>query len=345
MTEQPAAAVVVPPKRSFFVRRIDATNQFEIFFVSAVATILLVRAILAASGWPQLGGGKIHFAHLLWGGIGMLLGIILLIALEGRLWGLLGALAAGIGFGLFIDELGKFITSDNDYFFQPVVAIIYVVFVGLFFLFRWLGSVRHLSSQTALVNAFDYAKEAVLRDMDEGERAEALRLLAQADQTDPVVVSLGEMLRSVTTVTGPTPFAHAKNWLAGIYAGLVRRRWFQRIVVGWFLFVAFVGILVVMITVAATSSLTFAQAGFSVSAAITGVLVIIGIVRGRHSRLKRYRWFERAALVSILVGEFFQFYANQLGALAGLLVLLLTLITIRYMIGEEQRKLAEAGTA
>jgi hypothetical protein len=140
MTERSDAPVAAAPKRSFFVRRVDATNQFEIFFVSAIVTILLVRGILAATGWPQLGGGKIHFAHLLWG---------------------------GLGFGLFIDELGKFITSDNDYFFQPVIAIIYVIFVGLFFLFRWLGSIKHLSPQTALVNAFDYAKEAVLRDMDE----------------------------------------------------------------------------------------------------------------------------------------------------------------------------------
>ena len=119
MTERSDAPVAAAPKRSFVVRRVDATNQFEIFFVSAIATILLVRGILAATGWPQLGGGKIHFAHLLWGGLGM------------------------------------------------VIAIIYVIFVGLFFLFRWLGSIKHLSPQTALVNAFDYAKEAVLRDMDE----------------------------------------------------------------------------------------------------------------------------------------------------------------------------------
>lgn len=136
MTDQPDAPVAATPKRSFFVRRVDATSQFEIFLVSAVGTILAVRGILAATGWPQLGGGKIHFAHLLWGGLGMLAAVVLFLALEGRLWNTLGALAAGIGFGLFIDELGKFITADNDYFFRPVIAIIYVIFVGLFFLFR-----------------------------------------------------------------------------------------------------------------------------------------------------------------------------------------------------------------
>src|SRR5665648_904595 len=53
MTERSDAPVAAAPKRSFFVRRVDATNQFEIFFVSAIATILLVRGILAATGWPQ----------------------------------------------------------------------------------------------------------------------------------------------------------------------------------------------------------------------------------------------------------------------------------------------------
>jgi len=343
MTERSDAPAVAAPQRAFFVRRVDAMNQFELFLVSAVGTILVVRSILAATGWPQLGGGKIHFAHLLWGGLGMLIAVILFLALQGRLWRTLGTLAAGIGFGLFIDELGKFITSDNDYFFQPAIAIIYVIFVGLFFLFRWLGSIRHLSPQTALVNAFDYAKEAVLRDMDEGERTEALYLLGKADPADPVVVALGAMLRSLDTPAKPTvsPLAKAKSWLAGFYARLVSRRWFQRTVIGWFLFVSLVGVLVGFLAGATLSSLTFAEAGVSASAFVSGVLVVIGIVRGRRSRLLRYRWFERAALVSILVGEFFQFYASQLGAIVGLFILLLTFVTIRYMIGAELKNQAE----
>ncbi len=212
MTEPPDAPVAARAGRSFFVRRDDAMALFEVFLVAAVGTILLVRALLAATGWPQLGGGKIHFAHLLWGGLGMLIAIILFLALQGRVWRALGALAAGIGFGLFLDELGKFITSDNDYFFQPVIAIMYVIFVVLFFLFRWLGSVKHLSPQMALVNAFDYAKEAVLRDMDESERVKALGLLSHADQADPVVVSLRDMLRSFDALATPrtSPLAKVK---------------------------------------------------------------------------------------------------------------------------------------
>jgi len=347
MTEQPEAPLAAAPQRSFFVRRVDATLHFEVFFVTAIATIILVRSILAATGWPQLGGGRIHFAHLLWGGLGMLIAIILFIALEGRLWNALGALAAGIGFGLFIDELGKFVTSDNDYFFQPVIAIIYVIFVALFFLFRWLGNVKHLSPQTALVNAFDLAKEAVLRNMDEGERTDALVLLGQADQADPVVIALADMLRSLEMPEkpNPSPLQTAKRWLAGLYARLVKHLWFRVIVVGWFLFISLVGLLGGVGVDLNPSNMSFAEVGLSITGFVAGVLVVIGIVRGRRSRLVAYAWFERAVLVSILVGEFFEFYADQLGAVFGLIPLLLTFITIRYMIGAERKKLAAAATA
>jgi hypothetical protein len=58
------------PKRSFFVRSMYVGRDLELFLVTAVATIIIVRSALAATGWPQLGGGKIHFAHLLWGVLG-----------------------------------------------------------------------------------------------------------------------------------------------------------------------------------------------------------------------------------------------------------------------------------
>jgi hypothetical protein len=53
---------------------------------------------------------------------------------------------------------------------------------------------------------------------------------------------------------------------------------------------------------------------------------------------------EGPGLLPRLSGESFQFYADRRGAIVGRLILRLTPITIRYMIGDEQRKLAEAGT-
>jgi len=345
--EDPSDAAAPPPPAAkgggFFVRRVHAAAEFELFFVAAVGTILIVRAALALTGWPQLGGGKIHFAHLLWGGLGMLIGIVLFMTFQGRLWRVLATLACGIGFGLFIDELGKFITADNDYFFQPVIAIIYLIFVGLFFLFHWLGTVRNLTEQTALVNAFDYAKEAVLRNMDAGERDEALYLLSRADQRDPLVVSLTETLRAYTDLVQPlpSPVAKVKGWLNRRYASLLRRRVFKVVMVGWFVVVAMADLIVFVPVLLAGEAITFATLGLALSGALSGALVAVGVIRWHRSHLHAYRWFERAVLVAIFFGCFFSFYQDQLGALWNLLLLLITWATIRYIIGQELKR--EAG--
>ena len=331
-----------PAGSGYFVRRVQAAAQFELFFVSAVGTILIVRAALALTGWPQLGGGKIHFAHLLWGGLGMLIGIILFMTFQGRLWRVLATLACGIGFGLFIDELGKFITSDNDYFFQPVVAILYLIFVGLFFAFHWLGSIRNLTPQVALVNAFDFAKEAVLRNMDEGERDEALYLLSRADQRDPLVISLTQTLRSYTDLVQPmpSPIAKAKAWFFTRYSRLVHRRWFKAVVVGWFVVIALVDLLAFLPMLLESRDFTFASLGTTLSGALSGALVVIGVLSWHRSHLRAYRWFERAVLVALFVGCFFAFYQSQFAALWDLAILLLTWATIRYIIGEELKRQA-----
>jgi hypothetical protein len=77
------------------------------------------------------------------------------------------------------------------------------------------------------------------------------------------------------------------------------------------------------------------NAGWLLANALTGALVIVGLVRWRASRLSAFRWFERGALVAILVGEFFAFYHNQAAAIFGLVWLLVQLAVIRSMISAE----------
>ena len=61
------------------VRAADA-DLLDTFLVSAVATVVIIRIFLEATGYPQLGGGGLHIAHVLWGGLGMLVAIALLAA-------------------------------------------------------------------------------------------------------------------------------------------------------------------------------------------------------------------------------------------------------------------------
>src|SRR5512144_438682 len=118
--------------RRTFIRNYDAWGHLEVILVAAVAAVLSIRLFLSLTGYPQLGGSGLHIAHMLWGGLLMAAAMIMLLSFIGRTTHRWGSVVGGLGFGAFIDEIGKFITSNNDYFFQPAVALIYVVFVLTF---------------------------------------------------------------------------------------------------------------------------------------------------------------------------------------------------------------------
>src|SRR5256885_4821290 len=155
--------------------------MLDTFLVSAVGTLLLIRLYLEATGYPQLGGGGLHIAHVLWGGLGMLVAIVLLLLYLSPITRLIAALVGGAGLGAFVDELGKFVTSDNNYFFKPTAAILYALFVVLFLATREIRRFRALSPEESLVNAVELAEKLATGTLTAGDRERALALLAHAD--------------------------------------------------------------------------------------------------------------------------------------------------------------------
>src|SRR3990167_6561029 len=109
-----------------FPRDVEAGDLVENFLVSAIASILVIRLFLAITGYPQLGGENFHIAHMLWGGFLMMVAVIGLLVFLNKETKYIASILGGIGFGTFIDELGKFITKDNNYFYQTTIGIIYV---------------------------------------------------------------------------------------------------------------------------------------------------------------------------------------------------------------------------
>src|SRR3989475_9209829 len=169
-----------PLTRPFFIRNLDAGKMLETFLVSAVAAFLGVRFFLGLTGYPRLGGGGLHIAHMLWGGTLMVAAVLLLLSNLGQRIRRAAAVVAGLGFGLFIDELGKFITSDNNYFYRPAIALIYVVFVLLFLWWRSLERHRVWDEQTYLANALMLLQDAALHDLDPTEKYHLVRWLRQS---------------------------------------------------------------------------------------------------------------------------------------------------------------------
>ncbi|MFW6056080.1 MAG: hypothetical protein ACOC9B_02055 [Chloroflexota bacterium] len=228
-----------------FVRNERAGSLFETFLVAAVASVLVIRLYLAfayrylvplAPVTGQVVVGPFHLAHMVWGGLLMLAGFIILFAFLGRSADNMGATVGGIGFGAFIDSVGKVITLDNDYFYQPVFAIIYIVFVALFLALRFVQRPGPLTTRAALVNALEYAQQAVLGDQDSEERLRTMSLLDRQDPQHPFVTPL----RRIVEQAHGTPsrrhgfFARTQQRVRDWYQWLVRKAWFTYVLVGLF---------------------------------------------------------------------------------------------------------------
>src|SRR5215218_8929286 len=159
--------------RAGLVRNVRTAELLTTFVVAGVTTVLVIRLVLRLSGYPQLGGRGLHIAHVLPGGLLMLVAMFLLLAYVGPVVRPAAALIGGIGFRLFIDEVGKFLTADNDYFYRPAAAIVYVVFVLIVLGANFVTNRRPIDPREQLANAVDQAVEGVAGGLSQRRRAQA----------------------------------------------------------------------------------------------------------------------------------------------------------------------------
>jgi hypothetical protein len=341
------------------VRSVDIGPLQDTFLISAVTMIIVIRLQLWATNYPQLGGGRLHIAHLLWGGLFMLIAMGVLLSFIGRQWRRPAAVIGGIGFGFFIDELGKFVTSDNDYFFKPTAAMIYIIFILLYFATRWMQTRRGFSERENLFNAIDLLGEAARRRFEEHDRARTLELLERAGN-GPLVEPLRALVRQTDAMPAqpPGPVRRAADRVMAFRARLVDRRWFQRTLVWAFALWTAVTFLTVLVLVTALGfKLGGAQADFRsdsvdnlgianlasvASSTVAAAFVTVGIVRlRRRDRLGGYRMLSRGMLVQIFITQIFIFVESSFGAITGLLLAILLLNTVRFMEHQESERLQD----
>lgn len=161
-SSRPAFHGASPDYRRGVTGRLDLTARqadpaalwrVDLFLFTGVATVLVIRTFLSLTGYPQVGGATLHIAHVLWGGLLMALAILAIAVFPGDQWRWRAAFVGGIGFGFFIDEVGKFVTKDVDYFFKPAVAIMYATFVALYVGVRIVLTLRPMTDRRRLALA------------------------------------------------------------------------------------------------------------------------------------------------------------------------------------------------
>ena len=143
-------------KRSWkLIRREGAENYLLVVLLSFAASVSLTRFYLSVTGYPQLGGGELHIAHALWGGLLLFIAALLPLLLSNRRVFSSSAVIAGIGVGLFIDEVGKFITKNNNYFYPAAAPIVYTFFLLSILLFLRYMRPPHLDEHAELCRALE----------------------------------------------------------------------------------------------------------------------------------------------------------------------------------------------
>jgi hypothetical protein len=341
---------VAPPAQHQirFIRNADALHYVEIFIVSAVTAILVIRAFLHLTGYPQLGGGGLHIAHMLWGGLLMLVALILLLTTLEKELRTPAAVFGGLGFGTFIDELGKFLTSDNDYFYEPTIALIYVIFILLFLSLRTWQS-RTLSETENIMNAFVAMQDMVLLDFDVNEKNRAQEFLRRCDPADVRVLLLKQVLDQAATIPAPATglYVRTRRVISNLYARLVRHTGFATALTVVFIAKSLGAVIYTLLvkfgkvggpppagegTIASVPTPHLLELAAMLASA---ALVIRGVLRLGSSRLATYRDFRRSLLVTICIGYVFAFYDDQFGALAGLALNLVFLAGMHYLIALE----------
>lgn len=349
--------------RRVFVRSFEAPDQLELFLVAAVSTVLLVRLALHLAGYPFLGGGFLHVAHVLWGGMLMLAALIAALSFLDRPTFHLAAVVGGVGFGLFVDEIGKFVTRSHDYFYQPAVALIYVVFVGLFLAVHSIHR-RKSDPEEYLLNAMRELQELARSDLDARERERALEYLARSDPSHPLVEPLRRLLDRVEPIpwSGPPAWRRARGRVREAYGRLAEAPGFDAAVIAFFvgqllLKLAYGAMLIFVVGLGWRQVLDVRFVGWVAermvdlsplevaqlaASGLAGWFVLMGILRIRASRVAAFRMFERAIVTSILLVQVFSFYSEQFAALVELVFNLTILTLVRTAIRVEEAREAEA---
>ncbi len=225
-------------RKHMLIERDEAESLILLSLFSFAVTIIGVRLFLELTGYPQVGNGTLHIAHVLWGGLLLFMAVIIVLIWDNPSVMRATAVLGGIGIGLFIDEVGKFITQSNDYFFPAAAPIIYGFFLLTVLVYLLVRRPDKIDPQRAMVHALEQIQDAIYGELDAHEVGELTQNLLAAQDTERQEIAEMAALLHRYVQEGHVPFKNYKPNLTTriqlIIAGWWRamgRVWHRRLIV------------------------------------------------------------------------------------------------------------------
>jgi hypothetical protein len=344
------------------VKRGRANTYMLIMLISFAISVVGTRLYLELTGYPQVGNGTLHIAHVLWGGLALFIGAMLpLIWINSWVYNI-SAVLTGVGVGLFIDEIGKFITQTNDYFFPFAAPLIYGFFLIAVLLYLQLRRHDYNDPRTLLYHALELMMEVVDHDLEPSEQADlelTLKRLQASDDAEAAALAhaLSSFLYSGSVSKVPerlSPIDRLSAWALAMEDRFLRRRIIRLILTGMLIALGIFTLLnflfnilllldpdlteTVFLTwieyvpnITGTTSANWYLAQIAIGGALGMVMLIAGILMLVGQIPAGIRVAIPAFAIELCIASILQFYFNQFAAVgSALLYLVLLLLALRY---------------
>jgi len=215
------------------IRRQYAGPYLLIMLLSFAVSVSLTRLFLELTGYPQLGGGELHIAHVLWGGLILYAAALLPLLFANRWVYTVSAACAGVGVGLFIDEVGKFITASNDYFHPSAAPIVYAFFLLSVLLYNLIRRKPAFDVRREFYSVLEDMEEVLDHDLSSDEQArirERLDRIIKREEKYPELTRLARTLKRF--ISGDTSYLvpHNPTFVQRVYERLLafEERWLKK---------------------------------------------------------------------------------------------------------------------
>jgi hypothetical protein len=332
-------------------RNFLGAGHAESFIFIAIATILLTRFYLKLTGYPQVGGGNLHIAHTLYGELLMMLALLVGWLALGTGARTLAVVLGGIGFGLVLDEVGKFVTKTNDYFYGPSAEIMYVLVVVVLVGTRALRAIRPLSAQECLATASAIAADGVARGLGEHQREVGLWLVERAHRGGAPAEDVEHVRALLQSARTASEHLYAVGtWIPRLVPGFINSPWLARLI-GWVIVAAALGSLFFHTLGVALGgyfyhdrSVQIHLAGLSIGTVILMLGAVLTLAMAlpatialrRTDRVWPLRWLRDAALLFTLLSALVHFATEGFAALINLSIGLLAMAILSYQLNRRE---------